>query len=35
VEGNQAEPSDYRVDQAGFVIGSAVRMARHEATYGL
>ena len=31
---NQIEPSDYRVDRAGFVIRSAVQMARHEATYG-
>jgi hypothetical protein len=29
-----SEPSDYRVDRAGFVIRSAVQMTRHEATYG-
>jgi hypothetical protein len=34
VGGNQVELSDYRVNQAGFVIHPAVHVARHEATNG-
>jgi ribulose-5-phosphate 4-epimerase/fuculose-1-phosphate aldolase len=30
MEGNKVEPSDYGVNQAGFVIHSAVHMARHD-----
>jgi hypothetical protein len=32
VGGNQVELSDYRVNQAGFMIPPAVHIARHEAT---
>jgi ribulose-5-phosphate 4-epimerase/fuculose-1-phosphate aldolase len=32
MEGNKVEPSDYGVNQAGFVIHSAVHMARHDLT---
>ena len=30
MEGNKVEPSDYGVNQAGFVIHSAMHMARHD-----